>query len=123
MGLAINLLTYEDRFNLFRIEQELGTEVQPIPATIDKRLYVSPALIEEGDKREREAAASGQPVHGPSVMQQGLPSIPPTQAAMHAVPVAQNANFTETVPHRRGRRGQHRGGGGGNRNHNQQQTA
>ena len=80
-------------------------------------------LKSQGDKREREAAASGQPVHGPSVMQQGLPSIPPTQAAMHAVPVAQNANFTETVPHRRGRRGQHRGGGGGNRNHNQQQTA
>ena len=39
LGLAINLVTYEDRFNLYRIEQELGTEVQPIPATIEKSLY------------------------------------------------------------------------------------
>ena len=27
-----DLITYEDRFNLYRIEQELGTEIQPIPA-------------------------------------------------------------------------------------------
>ena len=31
LGLAINLITYEDRFNLYRIEQELGTEIKPIP--------------------------------------------------------------------------------------------
>jgi ATP-dependent RNA helicase DDX6/DHH1 len=36
-GLAINLITYEDRFNLYRIEQELGTEIAPIPPVIDKR--------------------------------------------------------------------------------------
>ncbi|KAI6019923.1 DEAD-domain-containing protein [Pisolithus orientalis] len=41
-GLAINLVTYEDRFNLYRIEQELGTEIQPIPQHIDKSLYVAP---------------------------------------------------------------------------------
>jgi len=40
LGLAINLINWEDRFNLYRIEQELGTEIQPIPATIDKKLYV-----------------------------------------------------------------------------------
>ncbi|CAJ0898553.1 12781_t:CDS:10 [Entrophospora sp. SA101] len=39
LGLAINLITYEDRFNLYKIEQELGTEIQPIPPVIDKRLY------------------------------------------------------------------------------------
>jgi ATP-dependent RNA helicase DDX6/DHH1 len=39
LGLAINLITYEDRFNLFRIEQELGTEIKPIPASIDRELY------------------------------------------------------------------------------------
>jgi ATP-dependent RNA helicase DDX6/DHH1 len=38
-GLAVNLITYEDRFNLYRIEQELGTEIKPIPADIDKQLY------------------------------------------------------------------------------------
>ncbi|CAG8482099.1 19238_t:CDS:2 [Dentiscutata erythropus] len=42
LGLAINLITYEDRFNLYKIEQELGTEIQPIPPVIDKRLYVAP---------------------------------------------------------------------------------
>jgi len=46
-GLAINLVTYEDRFNLYKIEQELGTEIQPIPQTIDKSLYVSPSAPEE----------------------------------------------------------------------------
>ena len=40
MGLAINLINWDDRFNLYRIEQELGTEIQPIPPIIDKSLYV-----------------------------------------------------------------------------------
>ncbi|KAG8630321.1 hypothetical protein KVT40_001940 [Elsinoe batatas] len=40
LGLAINLISWEDRFNLYRIEQELGTEIQPIPSNIDKSLYV-----------------------------------------------------------------------------------
>lgn len=39
LGLAINLITYEDRFNLYRIEQELSTEIKPIPPTIDRNLY------------------------------------------------------------------------------------
>lgn len=39
LGLAVNLITYEDRFNLFRIEQELGTEIRPIPPEIDRKLY------------------------------------------------------------------------------------
>ncbi|EFC44751.1 dead box ATP-dependent RNA helicase [Naegleria gruberi] len=41
LGLAINFVTYEDRFNLYKIEQELGTEIKPIPPTIDKNLYVA----------------------------------------------------------------------------------
>ncbi|KAK6498562.1 DExD/H-box ATP-dependent RNA helicase dhh1 [Arthrobotrys musiformis] len=40
LGLAINLINWDDRFNLYKIEQELGTEIQPIPAQIDKKLYV-----------------------------------------------------------------------------------
>lgn len=39
LGLAVNLITFEDRFNLYRIEQELGTEIKPIPAAIDRALY------------------------------------------------------------------------------------
>mmetsp|Transcript_24566 Transcript_24566/g.42257 ORF Transcript_24566/g.42257 Transcript_24566/m.42257 type:complete len:430 (-) Transcript_24566:1027-2316(-) len=40
LGLALNFITYDDRFNLFRIEQELGTEIKPIPPVIEKSLYV-----------------------------------------------------------------------------------
>lgn len=40
LGLAINLINWEDRYNLYKIEQELGTEIQPIPPSIDKKLYV-----------------------------------------------------------------------------------
>lgn len=39
LGLAINLVTYDDRHNLYRIEQELATEIKPIPVTIDRNLY------------------------------------------------------------------------------------
>jgi ATP-dependent RNA helicase DDX6/DHH1 len=39
LGLAVNLITYNDRFDLYRIEQELGTEIKPIPPQIDKSLY------------------------------------------------------------------------------------
>jgi len=41
LGLAINMITHDDRYNLYRIEQELGTEIKPIPPVIDKRLYVA----------------------------------------------------------------------------------
>lgn len=40
LGLAINLINWDDRYNLYKIEQELGTEIQPIPPSIDKKLYV-----------------------------------------------------------------------------------
>ena len=41
LGIAINLITYEDRFALHKIEQELGTEIKPIPKVIDPHLYVA----------------------------------------------------------------------------------
>jgi len=40
LGIAINLITWEDRFNLYKIEQELACEIQPIPQSINKDLYV-----------------------------------------------------------------------------------
>ena len=55
LGLAINLVTYEDRFNLYRIEQELGTEIQPIPQSIDRSLYVAPSIPEEVAQRPGQA--------------------------------------------------------------------
>jgi len=39
LGLGVNFVTFEDRFNLYRIEQELGTEIKPIPPTIDPAIY------------------------------------------------------------------------------------
>lgn len=39
LGLAINFITDEDRDNMFQIEQELDTEIQPIPTQIDKSIY------------------------------------------------------------------------------------
>lgn len=41
LGIAINLITYEDRYDLHRVEKELGTEIKPIPKVIDPSLYVA----------------------------------------------------------------------------------
>ncbi|KAF9059199.1 P-loop containing nucleoside triphosphate hydrolase protein [Rhodocollybia butyracea] len=53
LGLAINLVTYEDRFNLDRIERELGTEITPIPREVERGLYVA-----VGGETEEEREAS-----------------------------------------------------------------
>ncbi|KAN0059884.1 DExD/H-box ATP-dependent RNA helicase dhh1 [Thecaphora frezii] len=111
LGLAINLITYEDRFNLYRIEQELGTEIQPIPSNIDKRLYVAPSLIQEGEERAKQAGNGNGNGHGGG-RQEGRPVIPPGQAAMHAASIPQSQDFTHSVPHRH-RGGHHSSGGGG----------
>ena len=39
LGLAINLITANDKLNLYQIEQELSTEIKPIPSKIDRELY------------------------------------------------------------------------------------
>lgn len=39
LGLAINFITDKDKEDLIRIEQELGTEIKPIPESIDPSLY------------------------------------------------------------------------------------
>jgi ATP-dependent RNA helicase DDX6/DHH1 len=46
-GIAISLITYEDRFSLHKIEQELGTEILPIPRQIDENLYVAKTPTDE----------------------------------------------------------------------------
>ncbi|CAL8090867.1 unnamed protein product [Orchesella dallaii] len=53
LGIAINLITYDDRFNLQKIENELGTEIKPIPKEIDKALYVA-SYQQEGAQEEEE---------------------------------------------------------------------
>ncbi|KAL8366981.1 hypothetical protein RB599_011069 [Gaeumannomyces hyphopodioides] len=65
LGLAINLINWDDRFNLYNIERDLGTEIQPIPSTIDKSLYVYenpetiPRPISNFPNQQNVAPASG----------------------------------------------------------------
>lgn len=61
LGLAINLINWDDRFNLYKIEQELGTEIQPIPKEIDKRLYVAPSALNEPSAVQRNPPTSQPP--------------------------------------------------------------
>ncbi|KAI0792491.1 eukaryotic translation initiation factor 4A-like protein [Abortiporus biennis] len=86
LGLAINLVTYEDRFNLYRIEQELGTEIQPIPQHIDKGLYVAPGAIHEPEQpqKQKQAQQPQQPQQ-PSAQPQQQRQIAPAQAATQVV--------------------------------------
>lgn len=53
LGIAINLITYEDRFDLHRIEKELGTEIKPIPKIIDPALYVPNAESNSSNNEEQ----------------------------------------------------------------------
>jgi len=39
LGLAVNFVTASDKQNLMKIENELGTEIQPLPKEIDKGIY------------------------------------------------------------------------------------
>uniref|UniRef100_A0A2K6K9T8 Helicase ATP-binding domain-containing protein n=1 Tax=Rhinopithecus bieti TaxID=61621 RepID=A0A2K6K9T8_RHIBE len=47
LGLAISLITYGDHFNLKSIEEQLGTEIKPIPSNIDKTEFHSKAVENE----------------------------------------------------------------------------
>ena len=49
LGIAINLITYEDRETLHQIEQELRTEIKPIPKVIDPNLYVAKSMSEAAE--------------------------------------------------------------------------
>jgi ATP-dependent RNA helicase DDX6/DHH1 len=73
LGVAINLINWDDRFNLYKIEQELGTEIAPIPQFIDKKLYAydSPESIPRpppstaGAQRQSSGRGQGQQPGGP----------------------------------------------------------
>jgi len=88
LGLAINLVTYEDRFNLYRIEQELGTEIQPIPQFIDKGLYVAPSAIDEPTGQK-------SPQQPPQPEQQQQPQPQPTSALRNPQPAPPRQPVTQ----------------------------
>ncbi|CAF1159655.1 unnamed protein product [Adineta steineri] len=58
-GIAISLITYEDRFSLHKIEQELGTEIQPIPKQIDPSLYVAEYQMGGENTSEKQQENNG----------------------------------------------------------------
>ena len=41
LGLAINLITPEDKYVMYKVEQELSTEITAFPAVVDKSIYCS----------------------------------------------------------------------------------
>ncbi|KAI0087390.1 eukaryotic translation initiation factor 4A-like protein [Irpex rosettiformis] len=84
LGLAINLVTYEDRFNLYRIENELGTEIQPIPQHIDKGLYVAPGAINDSNEQNGQKTKQSQ-AQQQSSQPQRLGPPPPPQTAPQVV--------------------------------------
>lgn len=104
LGLAINLITYEDRFNLYKIERELGTEIQPIPPVIDKSLYVAPNALEDAQVQQpdrQQALATRQQQQQQSNEEQQQP---------HYYQNNNNSNGRSNNWRGRGRGG---GGGGG----------
>lgn len=80
LGIAINLITYDDRFALHKIEQELGTEIKPIPKVIDPHLYVAEYQQEDNydandlksmdHQREREQQQKDLPQQQPAQLVQ-----------------------------------------------------
>jgi len=44
------------RFSLHKIEQELGTEIRPIPKMIDKQLYVAEYQVQSEDGENEDTS-------------------------------------------------------------------
>uniref|UniRef100_A0A671WJ88 RNA helicase n=1 Tax=Sparus aurata TaxID=8175 RepID=A0A671WJ88_SPAAU len=59
LGLAINLITCDDRYNLKNIEDQLVTEIKPIPGSIDKSLYVAEFHSVDPDDDEDDDGIEG----------------------------------------------------------------
>ncbi|KAI5793907.1 ATP-dependent RNA helicase-like protein dhh1 [Peziza echinospora] len=100
LGLAINLINWDDRFNLYKIEQELGTEIQPIPPTIDKKLYVydSPETIPRPPPpttAERQAAEQRQQSR-PSNTSNSHNQGPPRHQAFNTSGSSSHASFQQS---------------------------
>lgn len=66
LGLAINLITHDDRFNLVTIEKELQTEIQPVPKVIDKRLYVAEYQTTTDEQQQQQPLQTTPTGHTPA---------------------------------------------------------
>lgn len=119
LGLAINLINWEDRYNLYKIEQELGTEIQPIPQSIDKKLYV----YDTPDTIPRPISNAPPHQHQQQQQQASAPAQHPNNPDSHNRRQGQHQySSNRGRGSYRGGRGQgHRGGHG--ENHRQNGTA
>lgn len=113
LGLAINLVTYEDRFNLYRIEQELGTEIQPIPQQIDKGLYVAPSTPEEQKPSTATKQTPQQGQQQQQRQQQTAPSQPRNQQGQGQVVYQSNGQQGRQNGQGQSSQGGYAGGRGG----------
>ena len=96
LGIAINMVTWDDRFNLYRIEQELGCEIQSIPPVIEKSLYV---------------------YDSPDTIPKPVPSLPPPQTNPRNHEQTHNNHPSSRQGHYRGQRGgRYQGQRGGHMN-------
>ena len=109
LGLAINLITWDDRLNLYKIEQELGTEIQPIPQSIDKSLYVY-----DNPENIPRPMPTAQPAITSASNQNGQQSRRGGQMNGYGQQYNQRGSFNQPRGGYRGRgRGEGRGGRGG----------
>lgn len=95
LGLAINLINWDDRFNLYKIEQELGTEIQAIPKEIDKRLYVAPSALNEPAGLQRTVP---QPQTQPQQQRPLQQQRPPQQSQQSSQTPTQSAQQVPRPP-------------------------
>lgn len=120
LGLAINLINWDDRYNLYNTEKDLGTNIEPIPSSIDKSLYVydNPESIprpvntyttkQGSTTKSQPGEASTQPP------QQNNPPPPQGRGQGDFRPQAgRGGQFNDAQPrHYQNNRGGHRGGRG-----------
>jgi len=85
LGVAINLITNEDRDKLHKIETELGTEIKPIPKEIDKRLYVAADQVNLDAAFVKSVAASKMTTGGCGALADPMRNGTPTSAGVRGV--------------------------------------
>ncbi|RYP08578.1 hypothetical protein DL764_001813 [Monosporascus ibericus] len=136
LGLAINLINWDDRFNLYNIEKDLGTEIQPIPATIDKALYVyenpesiprpvntygpkslaAPPKNQQQDEQSQQQQQQPQQLHG---QQQPIPGATQPTGQSNFRGQGRGGQYNDSQPRQyQGNRGGSRGGRGRGRGYN-----
>lgn len=125
LGVAINLINWDDRFNLYKIEQELGTEIAAIPQSIDKKLYAydSPESIPRppsNSTTQGQPSGQGQQAGGPPQRTPRGPGINSNGEYAGQGRVQANGSNPSNNQRYRGQNGAQRGPSGGYPSRNQQ---